>query len=310
MREDLYAHEGTLILGRGETITRPILDEIKHKRARPSNKTTRLKETHLPEDFLRVMKDENYRIIFDQQTLRQRVLDLVGEMVLNDDILEELDFCKIKDYYTYRHILITTIMTARMAQDLYQDSKMALTAASTALTHDFGKSRIPLEILQSTKKLTYEQYLYIHEHPWIGFLLLVYYTGEHESMHALVALNHHEKMDGSGYPRGVKVVESLIQFVTINDIFDALISQRPYRLEPFNIRGALDYLCDEAEGGKLNMTGVKLLLSYNRHSKPPLDTMVYSQSHLGYRPPDEVNNYTSHEGFQKQKFGDRIGSEE
>lgn len=196
-------------------------------------------------------------------------------------------------------------MTARMAEDLYQDSKTALMAASTALTHDFGKSRIPLEILQSTKKLAYEEYLYIREHPWVGFLLLAYYTGNYESLHSLVALNHHEKIDGSGYPRGVKVVESLIQFVTINDIFDALISQRPYRLEPFNIRGALDHLCDEAEAGKLNMTGVKLLLSYNRHTKPPIDSMVYSREHLGYRPPDDLNNYSSHEEYKKKDLGGR-----
>ena len=131
MREDLYACDGTLILSRGEIITQSILDEMQNKRTRRPGKTTLLKETTLLKDFSRVMEDKNYGVIFDQQALKQRVLDLAGEIVLTVEILEELDFIKIKDYYTYRHILITTAMTARMTEDLYQDSKMALMAAST-----------------------------------------------------------------------------------------------------------------------------------------------------------------------------------
>lgn len=307
LREDLYAFDGALIVRQGEFITQGVLDGIKQNSPSLSIPKTPLKETGLFHDFSMVMEEENYQTIFNQQELRSGVLKRVGEIPLSPEILQELEFFKLKDYYTYRHILITTAMTVRMAEDLYQDQDSIMLAASTALTHDFGKSRIPLDVLQSTTKLTYEEYVYIHEHPWIGFLLLTFYTGDCESTHSLVSFNHHEKIDGSGYPRGVKVDDPITQFVTINDMFDALISYRPYREEPFNIRGALDFLCDEAELGKINMTGVKLLLSYNRHNKPPIDSIVFSQDHLGYRPPDELNNYSSPDDYEETDLDETSG---
>jgi HD-GYP domain-containing protein (c-di-GMP phosphodiesterase class II) len=297
MREDLYAFDGTLIVRQGEIITPRVIEEIQQSNTGPSSDPVLLDKTELFDDFCSVVNEDNYRTIFHQEEFKDKLLDLMGEVELLPEIVKELDFFKIQDYYTYRHILITTILTVRMVHDISQDPQQARLAASTALTHDFGKARIPLDILQSSKKLTYDEYVYIMEHPWIGYLLLTYYTGRKESAHAQVAFNHHEKKDGSGYPRGIHVEDPLIQFVTINDMFDALISHRPYRLEPFNVRGALDFLCDEAEGGRLNMTGVKLLLSYNRLSNPPIDSLVYSTDHLGYVPPDEMNNYSDHADY-------------
>jgi len=298
LREDLYACEGTLIVPQGEIITPSLLEKLEEKSPGHPNLKTFLKETDLLHDFRAVMDEENYHVIFDREELVEDLLDLLGEIYLTPQIINELELFKLKDYYTYRHILITTVMTMRMAHDFYGDRGKALLAASTALTHDFGKSRIPLDILQSDSKLDYEEFMYIHEHPWIGFLLLTYYTGNCESPGSLVSFNHHEKINGTGYPRGIKVEDTITQFVTINDMFDALISHRPYRMEPFNVRGALDYLCDEVEFGCLNVAGVKLLISYNRHITAPLDSITYSHDHLGYRPPDEFNNYSSHEDYE------------
>lgn len=298
LREDLYACHGALILRQGEIITPRALEEIGQKNpAHPAGEVPLKEKRELLRDFLGVMEEENYHVIFDRVELKESVLDLIGRIPLTPDMIQELELFKLKDYYTYRHILITTAMTVRMVNDFYHQKETTLLAASTALTHDFGKSRIPLDILQSERKLDYDEFLYIHEHPWIGFLLLTYYTRNCESQHSLVSFNHHEKIDGSGYPRGIKVEDTITQLVTINDMFDALISHRPYRMEPFNVRGAIDYLCDEAEQGRVNMAGVKLLISYNRHITGPLDSITYSHDHLGYSPPDELNHYSSHEDY-------------
>lgn len=308
MREDLYAYDGTLIVSQGEIINARIIEEIQLKSPSNPSKKLLLKETELFDDIFGVLNETNFQVIFNTEESKNTILDVVKEINLTPEIVKELEFFKIKDFYTYRHVLITTAMTVRMVMDLFADVEMVKNAASTALTHDFGKSRIPLNILQSSKKLDYEEFTYIQEHPWIGFLLLTYYTGHAESHHSLVSFNHHEKNDGSGYPRGICVDDPITQLITINDMFDALISHRPYRMEPFNIRGALDYLCDEAEMKRLNMKGVKLLISYNRKNNTPPDSIIYSHDHLGYRPPDELNHYSSHEDFEEPDFDDHSGT--
>ncbi len=308
MREDLYACDGALILRQGEIITPSVLQEIMKKGASRNKEETLLKEKELFEDIMTVMNEENYKIVFEREEDKNSVMDVVGEIPLTEDICREMEVFKVMDHYTYRHVLVTTALTTRLYKDLCQDPQEVLLAAATALTHDFGKSRIPIEVLQSSRKLNYEEFLYILEHPWIGFLLLTYYTGRNDSLFAQVAFNHHEKIDGSGYPRGVKVDNSFIQVVTICDMFDALISPRTYRMIPFNIRGALDYLCDEAESGRLNMTAVRMLLAYNRRSKPALGSLVCSKDHSGYAPPEEKNNYSCHEDYQEPDLDDKLGT--
>ncbi|MDX1764820.1 MAG: hypothetical protein R3231_10905, partial [bacterium] len=201
---------------------------------------------------------------------------------------------------------ITTALSTLMALDLFKDRPLVSLAAFTALTHDFGKSRIPLRILQSSRKLNPQEYLYILEHPWIGFLLLTYYTGTSYSLNSQVALNHHEKIDGSGYPRGVTVHDPIVQLVTICDIYDALISPRSYRKFPYDVRGAIDLLCDEGEKGRVDLQGVKLLISYNRHNRPAADSITVSQSHSGYKPPDDKNHYSSYADFEETDFSDTL----
>jgi HD-GYP domain-containing protein (c-di-GMP phosphodiesterase class II) len=299
MRESLYACDGTLIVRQGEIITQNILEKISERgRCRRKDRFA-LKNSELLHDIAEVMNEENYGVFFEREASRHDVLEVVKDIPLTKDICKELELFKIMDRYTYRHILITAAMATRMALDLSQDPQKVLLAASSALMHDFGKSRIPLEILQSSKKLNYEEFVYILEHPWIGFLLLTFYTGSSDTLPCQMALNHHEKIDGTGYPQGIREQNPTVQLVTICDMFDALISPRTYRADQFNIRGALDYLCEEAERGHLNVDDVKLLISYNRQSKTPPSELIYSEDHFGYRPSEERNNYSGHQDYRE-----------
>jgi HD-GYP domain-containing protein (c-di-GMP phosphodiesterase class II) len=307
MREDLFSCDGTLIVRQGEIITNPILQEIQERGQTRRTEKTVVGSSDLLEDFRAVLEEENYQVVFDTEEIKEELLTLISRIPLSRDIYQELELFKVMDHYTYRHILITSLLSTLLVKDFFTDPQQIMLAGSAALTHDFGKSRIPIEVLQSARKLDYEEFLYILEHPWISFLLLAYYTGEYESIHSLVAFNHHEKNDGSGYPRGVKIEDPIIRLVTVCDMFDALISPRTYRVDPFNIRGALDFLYEEATLGRLEMTFVKLLISYNRHSKTPIESMIISQDNTGYRPSDEKNNYSSHEDFEEPDLDD--GSE-
>jgi len=119
------------------------------------------------------------------------------------------------------------------------------------LLHDIGKIGIPDSILKSENELSKLDREIINQHPIKGYEICKDIKNLNESLS--IIRNHHEKCDGSGYPDGLKgdEIPKLVHITTIADIFDALISKRPYRKEN-TIKEALDILEYEADDNKLN----------------------------------------------------------
>ncbi|PWY54095.1 hypothetical protein DGG96_18830 [Legionella qingyii] len=98
-----------------------------------------------------------------------------------------------------------------------------------ALIHDIGKTRVPMEILVSPAKLTPLEYGFIKIHPEVG-----YHIAKRVAFNKTISdiiLHHHERLDGSGYPHGLKSDEIRFEtkIVTVADVFEAMSSHRPYR---------------------------------------------------------------------------------
>src|SRR5581483_1108665 len=134
---------------------------------------------------------------------------------------------------SFRHCLFVTGFAVAFAQHLgmREDDQRRLTRA--ALLHDVGKAYIPIEILDKPGKLDDEEIRVIREHPRLGYEALAKQGGFPREMLDVV-LHHHELLDGSGYPHGLKgeEISDIVRLTTIVDIYTALVEKRAYRM-PF-----------------------------------------------------------------------------
>lgn len=136
-----------------------------------------------------------------------------------------------KDDETGLHVVRMSHYAHRLALAAGCDEAWAEDLLNAAPMHDVGKIGIPDVILQKPGKLTPEEWAVMRRHPEIGAEIL----GEHASrmlcMARAVALGHHEKWDGSGYPAGLsgEAIPLAARIVAVADVFDALTSVRPYK---------------------------------------------------------------------------------
>lgn len=153
----------------------------------------------------------------------------------------------------------------------------------SAPLHDIGKIAIPDAILMKAGPLTDEETAIMRRHPRIGHELLSGSQNRFIQAGALIALRHHERFDGSGYPDG-QVGEDIAleaRIVAVADVFDALISPRPYK-QAWDIEAALGYLY--AQRGRLfDPRCVDALI----HCRPRLDEICKRYSTVSPRPGTE-----------------------
>ena len=154
--------------------------------------------------------------------------------------------------------------------------------------HDIGKICIPLEILQKKTPLDPSERCHLEHHALAGYALLAYYLRDPRCLAARTARDHHERRDGSGYPRGIRLQDPMVEIIVACDIFDALTSPRPYRPQSFDTRSALEVLADMAAKGALGHDVVRALVGFNRKSHPCFRDCEISQERRGTPPSENV----------------------
>jgi HD-GYP domain-containing protein (c-di-GMP phosphodiesterase class II) len=144
---------------------------------------------------------------------------------------------KSKDEYTYRHTVCVGIIATLIGKwlDLSQEELYDLSLGATL--HDIGKARVPSEILNKPGRLSQEEYREMKRHTVYGYRLLRDIP-EISERAALIALQHHEREDGGGYPFSLRSekIDRLAKIVAIADVYHAMSSSRVYhQAEPFHI---------------------------------------------------------------------------
>jgi HD-GYP domain-containing protein (c-di-GMP phosphodiesterase class II) len=135
-----------------------------------------------------------------------------------------------RDEYTEQHTRRVALLAVQVGESLGLSANRLRSLAIGGLVHDIGKLSVPDSILKKPAALDDEEYSVIRKHPEWGTRLLEELGGFSDSVHRLVQ-DHHERLDGTGYPRGVQAAEIDLdtRILTVCDVYDALISPRVYR---------------------------------------------------------------------------------
>jgi putative nucleotidyltransferase with HDIG domain len=151
---------------------------------------------------------------------------------------------------SYRHCLFVTGFSVAFAQHLGMREDDQRRLARAALLHDVGKAFVPVAILDKPGKLTDEETRVIRMHPRLGYDALAAEGGFPPEMLDVV-LHHHEFLDGTGYPNGLRSnqISDIVRLTTIVDIHAALVEKRAYR-QPFTHAKAFAIM--EGMSGKLD----------------------------------------------------------
>ncbi len=187
----------------------------------------------IKDSFLGTLNGDSLNV----SNLYDSAASILDEVRCKSDVVNYIYHLKASDNYTYRHSINVSILCYLYAgwTNMPYDEKRDITVAG--ILHDIGKMMIDDKILNKNGKLTQEEFYEMKKHTSYGYMLLI--DQNIPETIKLTALMHHEKLDGTGYPLGVKEskIEHFAKIVSVCDIYDAMTSDRAYHIRkcPFKV---------------------------------------------------------------------------
>lgn len=190
-----------------------------------SEKTRQKGKKAIKDAISQVAQGKNLNV----RQVKKIVKSILNDILDNKNILIGLTDIRTSDEYTFTHSVNVAVLSVILGNALHYDKYQLQKLGVGALLHDIGKAKIPNDIINKPGKLTSEEFHVIQEHPQLGFDA-VKNNWELSPLSRTVILCHHEKVNGSGYPRRVSGTEIHVfaKIVAICDIFDALSADRCY----------------------------------------------------------------------------------
>lgn len=181
--------------------------------------------THLELNRLRHHLED----LVDERTVELRESERKLRASLLESITALAAIVEMRDPYTAGHQRRVAELAVAIAREMKLSDEMIEGIHLASVVHDVGKIRVPAEILSKPGRLTELEFGLIKEHAQNGFEILK--TIEFPWSIAQIVLQHHERMNGSGYPRGLSGEQILLEsrIVTVADVVESMISHRPYR---------------------------------------------------------------------------------
>ncbi len=151
---------------------------------------------------------------------------------------------KVYDSYTFFHSVSVTILSVVIGLGMGFSRLMLVNTAYAALLHDIGKTQISQDIINKPAALTFAEYEIMKQHAKNGYeYVRKQFSHSVSELAARGVLEHHERINGTGYPGGKKggAITAIGRIVAVADVYDALVSDRPYRKGIFPVE-AMEYV--------------------------------------------------------------------
>lgn len=191
--------------------------------------------------------------------VRFLILPLVERIIEERSIIFDLNSYSNPKDYLYHHCIATGLIAAVISQKLGYDKGFCIQMAIGGLLADSGMSKIPLRIRDKKTALTKDEFSEIKKHPIYSYQLISGISILRQDIKQAI-FQHHERLDGSGYPKGEKIdaISLFSQIIAVADVFHAMTSERVYRSKesPFKVIEMIS----ESEFGKFDIKVVQSLI--------------------------------------------------
>lgn len=189
-------------------------------------------QTSYTRNMISLKEDFDHIIAGDVDSACAHLLSEASSLFASKTSLELFDMIhnmRSVDDTIYAHSLNVALISRAIGKWLQLSKEDLNTLTLAALLHDIGKTQIPPEILNKQGKLTDEEFAVIRSHSKLGHKILK--NTDLDLRIKLTALQHHERYDGSGYPRGLESdeIDTFASIVAIADVYDAMTAARSYR---------------------------------------------------------------------------------
>ncbi|MBP2661734.1 MAG: metal dependent phosphohydrolase [Firmicutes bacterium] len=326
LARNLYSRKGHILLASGVRLTEVYL----HKLRRLKVKTLfihdeRYADIAIPEYLSIETQQRAFSILsstmekihnkeaFAIDSISSIASDIVEELIIQPSISIQLTGIATHDDYTLDHSLNCAIYAALLAHSCSFSIPQIKEITCGALLHDVGKMKVDKKIINKPDRLTEKEFGIIKQHPQSGFNLLLKKRWELSSLVAHMAWQHHEKIDGTGYPRGLQGEEILnyARLLAITDVYEAITGCRPYR-KAMNLEEAYDIIHSglgtafDEHFGKIFLSkmalyfpGMEVLLNTGEKAivvsllentpRQPMIRLIAYPDGTAYSPPIEIN---------------------
>ncbi|GBF78291.1 metal-dependent phosphohydrolase [Paenibacillus sp. 598K] len=251
LAKPILRENGHVLLGMGVELTDRFIDRLRDMQVDTLFIEDKMTEDILPEDVIREETrkqavdsiQKTMRSIIDQPTTRGRAVapemgrtfrsvfgQIFQDLVGRKDILVSLTNIHVADAYLFQHSVNVAVLAGIMGIAKGYNRTQIEELGIGAMLFDVGMTKVPTEILNKKTRLTTEERQIMERHTTDGFELL---RKQHDIslLSAHCALQHHERYNGSGYPRGLQrnEIHEYAQIVALADVYDAMTSPRSYR---------------------------------------------------------------------------------
>ncbi len=300
MARTIFLENGNVLLGHGVELTQRYIDRLVHLGVDTVYIEDEITDDIIPED---VIRDETRKhavesvyktmtTLMDQPQVQRRTSlpdlgttfqKVFGEILVDlssrRDVLVNLSNLHVMDGYFFHHSVNVAVLAGIVGIAKGYNHQQLIELGVGALLFDIGMTQLPKELWNQRTELNEEERQRVRYHTEDGFnILRSQYNVSLVSAHC--ALQHHERFDGTGYPRQLrdKQIHEYAQIVAIADVFDALISPRPFR-KSFTPSEATEFLF-AAGNSYFDLDLVKLFL-HHVAIYPVASTVQLSTGHVG-----------------------------